>query len=273
MITALLFLLGAIVGSFINVLVLRYNTGRSLGGRSACATCRAPLCWYDLIPIGSFLVVRGTCRMCRATISPQYFFVELITAILFVAVGSSCLAGACLSDVSMPIPELLAGILLLTTLLMAIVVYDIRHLIIPEGLVWFFIALSFIPVLLSFSPSRFLAGVLAAFPFAFLWFVSRGRWMGFGDAKLALGMGWLLGGVGAAVAIGIGFFSGALVGGALLIGRFLFFHIPQCSRSRLVRSLARFTMKSEIPFAPFLVFGLFLVVIFRLDLLALAYVF
>ena len=83
--TIIFFSLGLIIGSFLNVVILRLNTEKSFGGRSACMVCRSQLCWYELIPVLSFLFLRGRCRNCKTKISFQYPLVELAAGIIFAA--------------------------------------------------------------------------------------------------------------------------------------------------------------------------------------------
>jgi len=81
-----IFALGAVIGSFLNVVIFRFNTSRSLSGRSACLYCGKELRWYELIPIVSFLLLRGRCASCKSRLSIQYPLVEFITAVIFVLV-------------------------------------------------------------------------------------------------------------------------------------------------------------------------------------------
>jgi prepilin signal peptidase PulO-like enzyme (type II secretory pathway) len=102
----------------------------------------------------------------------------------------------------------------------------------------------------------FLAGPLLALPFALVWYFSKGEWMGLGDAKLALGIGWFLGLAGGISALCIGFWAGAVISvGLLLIQR----HMKKRNRNRL-------SLKSEVPFAPFLIIGLLVVYFFPMDI-------
>lgn len=233
-------LFGLIVGSFLNVLILRHGKA-SLGGRSACPSCKAQIRWGDNIPVLSWLILRGRCRDCRARISLQYPLVEVLTGALFFTLGTSALP---------------LGLRILScaiaALLIAIAVYDLYHTIIPDSWVWAFNILALLTLTFNFQFSIFniLAGPLVALPLFAVWLYSRGEWMGFGDVKLALGMGWLLGAVYGFVAMLSAFVMGAVVG-VLLIA---LTHIRSSSqRSR------GFTMKSEIPFGPFLVAGTFIV--------------
>ncbi|MFA6445763.1 MAG: prepilin peptidase [Candidatus Paceibacterota bacterium] len=243
------FILGTIIGSFLNVVILRYNTGFSpLIGHSACFSCGKRLHWYELIPIISFIALRGRCYGCGSRISIQYPLVEFLTALLFVAVVFHV---GIFAPVSIVILHLIA-----ISMLVIMVVYDMRHSIIPNGIVYGFAVVSFIIMLMTFSFDTILAhpyqllfaGVFLALPFALISLISRGTWMGWGDAKLALGMGWFLGLAQGYSAVMYAFWIGAIV--ALLM--------------RVIGKTIRgqkLTMKSEIPFAPFLIVGLFIVYI------------
>src|SRR4051812_41836317 len=82
---SLSFVLGLIFGSFANVVVLRYGTGRSIKGRSSCPSCGHTLGALELIPVVSYLALRGRCKNCKTKISPQYALVELTFGLLFAA--------------------------------------------------------------------------------------------------------------------------------------------------------------------------------------------
>jgi len=245
-------LLGLIIGSFLNVLIIRYGA-RSLGGRSSCMACGAPLAWFDMIPVVSWIYLRGKCRACHARISIQYPIVEALTGIVFAVIGAAL----------HPFSLLLLISLGMVALLIAIAVYDFHHTIIPDAWVYSFAVLAFISNFIGSSPPDqatffgiLLAGPIAAFPLFSLWLVSRGRWMGLGDAKLALGIGWLLGPVLGISSVFFAFIIGALVSVPLVIlssewwKNFIKGFTPTPISQRLVWG---FTMGSEIPFGPFLV--------------------
>lgn len=245
--------LGLIIGSFLNVVILRLNTGRSIAtGRSACARCSTKLSWYELIPVFSFLGLRGKCKTCKAPISFQYPLVELITAIVFVLLYMHTVLAQSLSLFSL-VAFVYSAVI--ASLLIVITVYDLRHTIIPNKIVYPFIILSLVGVVYKVATvahfmtiSALVAGPLLAAPFFFLWFLSKGKAMGKGDMKLALGIGWLVGIAGSITVFLLSFWIGAIVG--LL----------------LITVSNRYGMKSEIPFAPFLIIALTIVTLFGVSI-------
>lgn len=243
---------GAVIGSFLNVLVLRKGV-KGLGGRSGCTSCGHELEAVDLVPIVSYLALRGRCRFCGSKISVQYPLVEAATAILFGFIGAAML----------PLP--LAFLALpIAALLVAISAYDLRHSIIPDGwvltftglsLLWSLSYLTWLGSLQEFS-FYFWAGPALAFPFFALWFLSRGRAMGLGDAKFAWGIGWLLGILYGFFALVYAFVLGAAVSVFILLPlsspklrAFLHRVTPMFMPSKAVWG---FTIKSEVAFGPFL---------------------
>ncbi|MHB1316872.1 MAG: prepilin peptidase [Minisyncoccota bacterium] len=268
-------IIGALIGSFLNVVIYRYNTGLSVAqGRSQCFVCGKKLSWYELIPFISFLIQKGRCRTCKTKISWQYPFVEITTSLLFLAVVYRQIS---LYNVFSVYPDgllylvLLAGYyFLIVSILVVISVYDIRHKIIPNSLVYTFIILALaklsiftymfaIPLDLSGWLNIF-APILLAFPFAFLWWVSKGMWIGFGDAKLAFGIGALLGLTSGLSAIMIGFWVGAIFGISMIVIGKLF---PKNIQNKI-------GFGSEIPFAPFLIIGVFIVLFMQIDVIGLS---
>ena len=249
LLSLIIFAFGAIIGSFLNVVILRYNTGRSVQGRSGCFSCGKKLRWSELVPIFSFLAQKGKCRTCQSHISWQYPLVEVITGLLFLAVfwreGFA--------------PQIIF-FLTIISLFVVLMVYDIRHKIIPNGFVYaisllalarlFWLAPGYLP-----SIWELLAGPILFLPFFLLWWLSRGRWMGLGDGKLALAMGWLLGLSGGIAAVLLAFWAGLIASIALLVA------------SR------KLTMKSEIPFAPFLILSTIAVYLLKIGVEDILYFF
>lgn len=215
-------------------------------------SCSNTLCWYELIPLFSFICLGGRCLNCKTKISFQYPLVELASGAIFAILFLK------FQDLFWTNTLVFAGTyafyVLMFSILLIIAVYDIKHKIIPDILSFVFGLLAFISLFVFnnfvFSlhlPSlfSFLSGVIIATPFAALWLVSKGAWMGLGDAKLALGIGWFLGFSLSLTSLLLSFWIGAIIGVILLIFS------------------KRYGIKSEIPFAPFLVLGTFLAFMFE----------
>ncbi|HEU4677301.1 MAG TPA: prepilin peptidase [Candidatus Paceibacterota bacterium] len=263
--TVMFFVLGAVVGSFLNVVIYRFHTGKSLGGRSHCLSCGKTLSWSELLPVVSYLAQRGICRECGAYIPPRYLVVEVLTGLSFTWVWH-LFANA---------PVLLVFYLVLVSILVVIVFYDIRHTIIPNELTAAVLALALVFTFfdaftrhdVAVVLSRLIAGASAGFFFYGLWYVSRGRWIGFGDAKLAVPLGMMVGLGGVFSMLVFSFWVGAVITLALLgLERLL-----RRGKARLQFLGAPLTIKSEVPFAPFLVLGFLIVQFFHADIFDITY--
>ncbi len=275
--TLFFFALGAIIGSFLNVVVLRYNTGGGFRDRSRCFSCGKELKWYDLVPVLSFLFLKGRCRCCKSKISFQYPLVELLTGLIFAAAFWQILSFRVSSDIFSIFYFLFSIDLIVLSLLIVIAVYDIKHKIIPDSLVFLFGVLALVKLFLTTEFSALLrlphlldllAGPILALPLFLLWLISGGRWIGLGDAKLALGIGWFLGfslGISSMV---LGFWIGAVVSASLIVFSKLA-RIGLARRALLNVGLKNLTMKSEVPLAPFLILGFMVVYFFRIDVVGL----
>jgi leader peptidase (prepilin peptidase) / N-methyltransferase len=247
-----LFAIGLIIGSFLNVLISRTVWGEDwVSGRSRCDHCKKPIAWYDNIPLLSYLMLLGRCRYCRKKIAIQHPAIELMTAFLFIwwyVIGFTffTLAGEPFFIVQ-PAFWLIVGILMLV-----IFVADWLYQIIPDFANFLLIGLA-----IAYRLYLTLSGVMQWQDFwlaiatgmgmmlflGALWAFTKGRGMGFGDVKFALGMGVLLGWPRALVALLLAFWLGALVGTVFLVFK--------------VKSL-----KDKIAFGPFLIIGTAIALIF-----------
>ena len=273
------FLFGAIAGSFLNVLTLR-SGARPLSGRSRCLSCGKTLAWFELIPLVSFFLQMRRCRGCQSRISWQYPLIECVTGLVFVGIYyrlfvDGTTGASTISNFQFPISNeigmlfVVALHLIIWSVLIALAVYDLRHKIIPDVFVYGLIFLSFLSLLISYSIFHisslldFWGGPFFALALAAVWFFSRGRAIGLGDAKLVLGMGWFLGFVGGLSAFILGFWLGALYAIAALLLRFVSSRISLCPE--LKSRLKNLTMKSELPLAPFLIAGTLIVYLTGVD--------
>ena len=239
------FVLGAIVGSFLNVVVIRLkNKEPFLSNRSYCLFCKKKLSWYELIPIISFIIQKGRCRNCDKKISWQYPLVEFFTGLIFLLIifsfsaqGGSA-SGGQFSDVIN-----LVFLLLISCFLIILFVYDLKYYLIPDKIIYPAIILTFgFRILDLFRVwnlgfriwlDYLLAVIIGGAFFLAIFVMSHGKWMGIGDVKIGILMGLLLGISGILTALFLAFLSGAIVSIVLLI-------------------LKKKTFQSEIPFGPFL---------------------
>lgn len=223
----MVFCLGAAAGSFLNSCAWRIPRNKPfILARSACTECNHLLGVRDLIPIVSFLLLRGRCRYCRTKISLRYPLVELVSGLVCLAVvfiygfSPSCV-----------INLVLAGILLTATLI------DLDWLYVPNELVLFGFICGIILSCKFGIPLRtltlgFLAGIL---PMLTIYLASRGG-MGAGDVKLSGMMGVFLGWKLTTIALFLSFLGGAAVGLILIVS-------------------GKKGRKDAVPFVPFLALG------------------
>ncbi len=232
----IVFVFGACIGSFLNCLIYRLKEKQSfLSGRSFCPKCLHQLAFFDLIPVLSFIFLKGKCRYCGEKISWQYPLVELATGGLFLLIFLR------FTIYHLPFTIYL---FVVSSLLIIIFVYDLKHYIIPDKIIFLAIAVVFLyKIIFNFQTSNLYSPILSALVasafFFLLWLVSRGKWMGLGDAKLAFLMGLFLGYPQILVAMFSAFLIGAIIGLGLIVCR-------------------KKTLKSQVPFGPFLVVGTFI---------------
>ncbi len=256
--------LGLAVGSFLNSFIYRlerregvvFSERRKLA-RSRCPACRRVLRWFELIPLVSFFALGRRCRTCRTHISWQYPAVEFLTAVLFGLVFWQVVWFPLALPLALD-PGQIALLRLVTLLFklyvvavfVVVSVFDARSYVIPDRVIWPAIFVAFvyngIRSLLSQDLMLFLGALGAGLGAAgFFWLIvafSRGQWLGLGDVKLVAFLGLLLGWPRILPALALAFWSGAIVGGVLLIA-------------------GRKKISSPIPFGPYLVLGALIVLV------------
>ena len=243
-------ILGLIVGSFLNVVVERLNLAETILGRSHCPHCKKTIRWYDNVPVLSFMVLRARCRDCEGKISWQYPIVEILTGVIF------ALAGNYFFSLNDPQSWMTAFFyLVIFSLFIIIAVYDFKFMEIPMIIVWLGAVWTISYYLYAdwtvFSPalgilslkiySGALAGLMAFLIFFLLSAGTREKWMGLGDAYAAMLVGVLVGWPNIFWALILAFATGAIWGIVLIL-------------------MKKKTMKSQVPFAPFLLLGAALVI-------------
>jgi leader peptidase (prepilin peptidase) / N-methyltransferase len=247
--------IGAAIGSFVGVVVDRISSKEPIWkGRSHCDHCRHRLHWNDLFPLVSFLALGRKCRYCGKPLSWYFFMIELLTGLAFVITAYAIFQDSWFLIANLHYIILALYYFSLIGALMAIFFADLRFGIIPFKIVGFALAVSLIWFLLLpslyFSPieasilgfqTNILhslgAGLGASFFFFLLFFITKGRGMGFGDVVFAFLMGFILGFPNIILALYLAFVTGAIV-------------------AILLIAVHRKKFKGgTIPFGPFLVFG------------------
>lgn len=233
----IVFLFGLCIGSFLNCYIYRLEKNMNMRGRSFCPNCGTTLKWKDLFPVFSFIFLGGKCRYCKNKISSQYLLVEIFTAVVFLTTFL----------INLQQRGVLAGIFAfyILSVLIIIFVYDLKHYLIPDKILLPAIGIILVYRIINFDINFFINYLIAGFS-AFLFFfliflITKGRGIGFGDVKLSLLMGLLLGIKSVLVALFIAFLLGSVVGIFLMIFK-------------------KKGFKTEVPFAPFLITGTFIAI-------------
>ena len=248
---ALLFLLGLILGSFLNALVYRMHAGQDwIKSRSQCEACGHQLAALDLVPVLSWLMLKGRCRYCGKKISWQHPAVELAAGLAFAA---SYLWWPV--NLDQPGQHLLfAGWTICLAGLVALAVYDLRFMLLPNKIIYPTLLVSVVVrviYIFGYQPNKLHA--LAAWAaslavasglFLAIFVVSRGKWIGYGDVRLGLITGTILADPAKAFLM---IFAASLLGSLVSIGLIL---------------AGRKSLGSKIPFGPYLITGTFLALLF-----------
>ena len=233
-ILSLVFLLGASFGSFLNVVIGRIPIGISIvSPGSHCYSCNQKINWYDNIPILSYFILSGKCRICKEKFSIKYPLIELLTAILTLSLFY-------LFDVT-PIFFIYT---ILSYMLIAITFIDIDHLIIPDSFIIFGLIVLTVTTLVGWMPVSLKSSVSGAFFFSgFLFFIGfigekilKKEAMGGGDIKLGFIIGGFLGFKISILTLYLSFIAAGII---ILIGL----------------AIKKISTKKMIPFGPYLALG------------------
>ena len=257
------FILGVVIGSFLNVYIYRFHTGKSLSGKSHCLSCGTSLKPIELIPLLSYLGLRGKCRSCGCRIPSRYFLVELTTGLLFLW--------------ALTLTQNLYLVLILwflLSVLLVITVYDMYHFIIPDVLTivvgvgvaaWYVFEWSVGRYEFMDLVTDIMAASIGVLFFWVLWWYSKGRWIGFGDVKLSFPLGWWVGANSVFSFVVLSFWIGAIASLLLIGGQYLLAR----GKHRWGKAGAGLTMKSAVPFAPFLVASSVFIIFTQFNVLSL----
>ncbi len=260
----LLGILGLIVGSFLNVVILRRTKDEGIGGRSACPVCKTTLKWYELVPVISFLIQTGKCRTCNHKISFQYIFVEILTGVVFWSVGSFLINSLGFMFLTSSFVVATLGLLSVCSFAISIIVFDIQTKNVPLN--WFIgMLISSIFYLLGAYSFHLLTGdvlahaigMLIAVPFLILWAFSNGRLIGFADIEIIAWIGLFFGAMFGVSAVLIAFYTGALF--SIL---FVVYKIIKGFKYKDIRTM-------QIPFTPFLIIAWFGTLVFSWNIFSL----
>lgn len=248
----LAFVFGAALGSFANLCADRLRIKSVWTGRSECMSCGKKLSPGELFPIISYLLIRGRCKSCGSKLSPVYLYSEILSGAL--------VALAYVVAMSLPFTLVTQLIIFLVTsfvvcLSLIIIIYDIRHTIVPVEVVSILIGLGLLlttarALVYGFNVYDLLSGVIVAAPFTFLYIISKGKWLGMGDILVYVAFGFILG-----LPFGITMFLYSVWLGAFVAVLLMIFHSDQ------------YGMKSEMPFTPFIIIAALLVWYTQTDIL------
>jgi prepilin signal peptidase PulO-like enzyme (type II secretory pathway) len=265
-IATILFILGLACGSFVNALVWRLheNTKKQntkskklsiLNGRSLCPNCRHQLSWYDLIPVVSWLLLRGRCRYCKKPISKHYPIVEIVAGLVFA--GSYLLWPVAVHENGQWL--LLATWLGASVGLLALAVYDLYWMMLPNIIIYptLIIAVAGRLAYIAIFDNRPLHSIflwalsvlIASGSFYVLFIVSKGKWIGFGDVRLGLITGTLLADPAESLAM---IFLASIIGTMVILPALL---------------SSKKTLASKLPYGPFLISATAIMVLFGDSLL------
>lgn len=268
------FMLGAIMGSFLNVVAVDFIKlykrhgleeknefvefwkiltskefwKKTVDRRSACDTCEVQLTPPELVPVVSYLVQQGKCKHCKTPFAPQHLYMELICGVLFAGIFLSIFASY-IAFTPMFLFELLY-MFVFFSFAMVLFMFDYSEQVIPDLLVYPMLVLAIVAHAFNFGSlppvsiiDSILGAIIVGLPLFVLWLISQGKWIGLADAKLAAVMGALLGVSLGMSSVIMSFWIGAAVAIILMI------------KSKVLKN-NDITAKTAVAFGPFMILGL-----------------
>lgn len=263
LIATITFIIGTVIGSFLSVVLYRLHAKKKgiFLSRSMCPSCKKPLKWNHLIPLFSWLFLKGKCGYCGKKISSHYFVLELTTGLLFLfaflnwnfleAIPSTVTPTFANYSINWSIFETFLFYIIEFAFLICIFFYDLMYQEILDRLSIPSIAIAIaggIVLNLVSIPSMLIGGIGIFSFFALQLILSKGKWIGGGDLRLGALMGFLLGWKMGLIALVLAYLFGSIISIILLIS-------------------SRVTRKSAIPFGPFLVTGTLLAIFYGNEIL------
>ena len=245
MLAILSFILGASIGSFVQVIAGRLNVAPIIKGRSKCLSCGEALRPLDLVPVFSYIFLKGKCRYCRTKFGIEALLIELFFGLTFLALYFTVLTGQSSLLVS---GSWLVYYSLLFGSLGVMALYDRLHSYVPTSFLSIYIVLTAWMYILRASSDPQLLTILSplfvALPFLIIWLATKGRGLGFGDVILFFGVGAFFGSLQGFAVFILSIWLGAIIGVYLKYIKKSRSHVP-----------------TAIPFVPFIVVA-FVVVLF-----------
>lgn len=254
MLSILAFLFGASVGSFVQVVVSRLHVAPFMKSRSKCLSCGEVLRVSDLVPVLSYLFLKGKCRYCKTRYGISAVVIEVIFGLVFTCVYLFLIRGQYTLPVAI---VMLAYYSVLIAVLGVMALYDRLHSYVPVNflLAFFILSLvSFVYRLVEYPNMLTLVGALSvSLPFLFIWFISKGKGVGFGDVLLFFCVGLYFGGLEGYAVFILSVWIGAVY------GIYYKYFVQKHS-----------SLHTSIPFVPFIVIAFLLVLFTGIDIFSIA---
>lgn len=262
-----LLMIGAAFGSFVGVIVDRLYIKSYIKGKSICQSCAKKLSWYEMIPIFSYLFLKGKCKKCKSKIGQENFWIEIAGGVFSILTYQIYLSEYFTYPYTLTsiIPGLLFSLFFafLFVIFGVIFIYDLKNKLVPTNF-----TLILILVGLAFAAYRayyfnhfyggmstlfwldIFSGILIALPFILIYYFSNKKGVGFGDILIYLGVGYL---------------SGFVYGVSILL--LSIWIAAAFSLILLLKKPKKYNRKSQIPFAPFIILATLLVMFLQIDII------